>query len=130
MPTCRALRVLVLGAQVLILERINMWKLGLLWWKFKKELLMVWAMLRNPAAPALSKLVVLLAAIYIVSPVDLIPDVLPVLGWLDDGVISMLLFKLAFKLLPKEMYNSLKAQFEKKGGKVDNVIDVVDVKPK
>jgi uncharacterized membrane protein YkvA (DUF1232 family) len=122
-----------------------MWKLGLLWWKFKKELMMVWAMLRNPAAPALSKLVVLLAAVYIISPVDLIPDVIPILGWLDDGVIAMLLFKLAFKLLPKEMYDSLKAQFEKKGGKVDDaaftttdttktkaqdVSDVVDVKTK
>lgn len=92
---------------------------------------MVWAMLRNPAAPALSKLVVLLAAVYIISPVDLIPDVIPVLGWIDDGIISMLLFKLAFKLLPKEMYESLKAQFERKGGKVGNVVDdVVDVKPK
>jgi uncharacterized membrane protein YkvA (DUF1232 family) len=120
-----------------------MWKLGLLWWKFKKEIMMVWAMMRNPAAPALSKLVVLLAAVYIISPVDLIPDVIPILGWIDDGVISMLLFKLAFKLLPKEMYESLKAQFEKKGGKVDDaaftksdqpvkakVDDVVDVKAK
>jgi uncharacterized membrane protein YkvA (DUF1232 family) len=119
-----------------------MWKLGLLWWKFKKELLMVWAMLRNPAAPALSKLVVLLAAVYIISPVDLVPDLIPILGWLDDGVVAMLLFKLAFKLLPREMYESLKAQFEKKGRKVDDaaftktepakakVDDVVDVKPK
>jgi uncharacterized membrane protein YkvA (DUF1232 family) len=119
-----------------------MWKLGVLWWKFKKEIMMVWAMLRNPTAPALSKLVVLLAAVYIISPVDLIPDVIPILGWLDDGVIAMLLFKLAFKLLPKEMYESLKAQFEKKGGKVDDaafaksettktkVDDVVDVKAK
>lgn len=97
-----------------------MWKLGLLWWKFKKELMMVWAMLRNPAAPALSKLVVLLAAVYIISPVDIVPDVIPILGWLDDGVVSILLFKLAFKLLPKEMYDSLKAQFEKKGDKVDD----------
>jgi uncharacterized membrane protein YkvA (DUF1232 family) len=119
-----------------------MWKLGLLWWKFKKEIMMVWAMLRNPAAPALSKLVVLLAAVYIISPVDLIPDVIPILGWLDDGVIAMLLFKLAFKLLPKEMYDSLKSQFEKKGGKVDDAAftkseavkakpnDVTDVKSK
>jgi uncharacterized membrane protein YkvA (DUF1232 family) len=119
-----------------------MWKLGVLWWKFKTEILMVWAMLRNPAAPALSKLVVLLAAVYIISPVDLVPDVIPILGWLDDGVIAMLLFKLAFKLLPKEMYESLKAQYEKKGGKVDDaaftkpepakakVDDVVDVKAK
>ena len=119
-----------------------MWKLGALWWKFKKEIMMVWAMLRNPAAPAISKLVALLAAVYIISPVDLVPDVIPILGWLDDGVVSILLFKLAFKLLPKEMYESLKAQFEKKGGKVDDaafkksettkakVDDVVDVKAK
>jgi uncharacterized membrane protein YkvA (DUF1232 family) len=91
-----------------------MWKFGVLWWKFKTEILMVWAMLRNPATPAISKIVALLAAVYIISPVDLVPDVIPVLGWIDDGVVSMLLFKLAFKLLPKEMYDSLKAQFEKK----------------
>ena len=119
-----------------------MWKLGALWWKFKKEILMVWAMLRNPAAPGKAKLVALLAAVYIISPVDLVPDVIPILGWIDDGVVAILLFKLAFKLLPKEMYDSLKAQFEKKGGKVNDaaftqtapaktkVDDVVDVKPK
>ena len=87
-------------------------------------------------------MVALLSAVYIISPVDLVPDVIPILGWLDDGVISIILFKLAFKLLPKEMYESLKAQFETKGGKVDDaaftktettknkVDDVVDVKPK
>jgi uncharacterized membrane protein YkvA (DUF1232 family) len=119
-----------------------MWKLGVLWWKFKKEIMMVWAMLRNPAAPGIAKIVALLAAVYIISPVDLVPDVIPILGWIDDGVVSILLFKLAFKLLPKEMYESLKAQFEKKGGIVDdaafpksgttkaNVDDVVDVKAK
>lgn len=119
-----------------------MWKLGALWWKFKKEIMMVWAMLRNPAAPGIAKLVALLAAVYIISPVDLLPDVIPILGWIDDGVVSILLFKLAFKLLPKEMYESLKAQFEKKGGKVDagafktsatlktKVNDVVDVTTK
>ena len=119
-----------------------MWKLGALWWKFKKEIMMVWAMLRNPAAPSLAKLVALLAAVYIISPVDLVPDVIPILGWIDDGVVSILLFKLAFKLLPKEMYESLKAQFEKKGGNVNEaafkksgptkakVDDVVDVKAK
>ena len=123
-----------------------MWKLGALWWKFKKEIMMVWAMLRNPAAPGVAKLVALLAAVYIISPVDLVPDVIPILGWIDDGVVSILLFKLAFKLLPNDMYESLKAQFEKKGGKVDAAAfakaepaatssktkfdDVVDVKPK
>jgi hypothetical protein len=33
-------------------EELAMWKLGALWWKFKKEIMMVFAMLRNPTAPA------------------------------------------------------------------------------
>ena len=123
-------------------EELAMWKLGALWWKFKKEIMMVFAMLKNPTAPAIAKLVALLAAVYIVSPVDLVPDVIPILGWIDDGVIAILLFKLAFKLLPKDLYESLKAQYEKKGGKVNDadfaktptnkskVADVVDVKVK
>ena len=119
-----------------------MWKFGALWWKFKKEIMMVFAMLKNPTAPAIAKLVALLAAVYIVSPVDLVPDVIPILGWIDDGVIAILLFKLAFKLLPKDLYESLKAQYEKKGGNVNDadfaktptnkskVANVVDVKVK
>ena len=94
-----------------------MWKLGALWFKFKTEIQMVWAMLRNPAAPMAAKITAILAAVYIISPVDLIPDVIPILGWLDDGVIAYVLIKLAFKFLPKDMYESLKAQFHKKGVK-------------
>ncbi len=106
-----------------------MWKLGALWWKFKKEIMMVFAMLKNPTAPAIAKLVALLAAVYIVSPVDLVPDVIPILGWIDDGVIAILLFKLAFKLLPKDLYESLKAQYEKKGGKKVNDTDIAKNSP-
>ena len=106
-----------------------MWKLGALWWKFKKEIMMVLAMLRNPTAPVIAKLVALLAAVYIVSPVDLVPDVIPILGWIDDGVIAILLFKLAFKLLPKDLYESLKAQYEKKGGNTINDKDIAKGSP-
>lgn len=94
-----------------------MWKLGALWFRFKTEILMVWAMLRNPAAPLAAKATAILAAVYIISPVDLIPDVIPILGWLDDGLIAYVLIKLAFKFLPKDMYESLKTQFEKKNVK-------------
>ena len=106
-----------------------MWKFGALWWKFKKEIMMVFAMLRNPTAPVIAKLVALLAAVYIVSPVDLVPDVIPTLGWIDDGVIAILLFKLAFKLLPKDLYESRKAQHEKKGGKKVNDKDFAKNSP-
>ena len=94
-----------------------MWKLGALWFMFKTEILMLWAMLRNPAAPMVSKVTAILAVVYIIMPVDLVPDIIPILGWLDDGIIAYVLIKLAFKFLPKDMYESLKAQFDKKSVK-------------
>ncbi|MDQ3264876.1 MAG: DUF1232 domain-containing protein [Myxococcota bacterium] len=45
--------------------------------------------LRDPAVALWRKGAGLMAAIYVISPIDLIPDILPVLGWMDDvGVAS------------------------------------------
>jgi uncharacterized membrane protein YkvA (DUF1232 family) len=45
---------------------------------------------RDPRPSIFGKLFVLAAVLYAVSPVDLIPDVVPVVGWLDDiGVMSL-----------------------------------------
>jgi uncharacterized membrane protein YkvA (DUF1232 family) len=47
---------------------------------------------RDPQASLAGKIFVLLAVVYVVSPLDLIPDVIPVIGWLDDiGVIGVAL---------------------------------------
>lgn len=48
--------------------------------------------LRDREAPLLPRLFVLIALVYVLSPVDLIPDAIPILGWLDDvGVLSLAL---------------------------------------
>jgi len=45
---------------------------------------------RDPAASLIGKGFVLLALVYVISPADAIPDVLPVVGWLDDiGVMGL-----------------------------------------
>ena len=45
---------------------------------------------RDREASILGKLFVLAAVVYVISPVDLIPDAFPVIGWLDDmGVMSL-----------------------------------------
>jgi uncharacterized membrane protein YkvA (DUF1232 family) len=45
---------------------------------------------RDREASILGKLFVLLAVVYVISPVDLIPDAFPIVGWLDDmGVMSL-----------------------------------------
>jgi len=45
----------------------------------------VWRFLRDPAAPKASKVLALLTLVYVVSPIDAIPDyIVPFLGWCDD----------------------------------------------
>ena len=47
---------------------------------------------KDSAVPRWRKWVGLLAVLYVLSPIDVIPDVLPVIGWLDDlGVIGLAL---------------------------------------
>lgn len=85
-----------------------MWKLGKLWALLRNELALVWALLRDPHAPAAAKLTALLAVLYVVSPVDLVSDLIPVLGWIDDGLIAVLLLRLATHFLPPEVHAALK----------------------
>ena len=60
-----------------------------------------------------AKIATVLAALYVISPIDFIPDTIPILGWLDDGMIGYLLLQLAFKFLPDELLASLR---ERTGG--------------
>ena len=85
-----------------------MWKLGLLLTKFRKELLLAWAVLRDPRSPKAAKIATLLAALYVISPIDFIPDAIPILGWLDDGLIGYFLLQMAFKFLPEDLLQSLR----------------------
>lgn len=85
-----------------------MWKLGRLLTVFRKELMLAWAVLRDPRSPKAAKLFTVLAALYVVSPIDFVPDTIPVLGWLDDGMIGFLLLQLAFKFLPADLLASLR----------------------
>ena len=89
-----------------------MWKLGKLFAMFRKELLLAWAVLRDPRTPKSAKLAVVLAVLYVVSPIDLVSDFIPILGWLDDGLIAWLLLRLAFRFLPPELMTALRAKVQ------------------
>ena len=55
--------------------------------------------------PLLPKIIVLIAAGYALSPIDLIPDFIPVLGYVDDIIILPALIALAVKVIPPEIMN-------------------------
>lgn len=96
---------------------MKLWRVfPLLLWRFRREAKMVWAMLVNARTPLIAKVVAIAGLLYLASPVDFVPDLIPILGWLDDGVIVTLLLSLAFKLLPRELYEELR----KKTGRKDD----------
>jgi uncharacterized membrane protein YkvA (DUF1232 family) len=65
------------------------------------RLLRVLALLRDPRTPALPRIAVLLAVLYLISPVDLLPgSVMPVIGWLDDLTFVWLALRWLVKSTP------------------------------
>lgn len=62
--------------------------------------------LAHPHTPWLSRILLGAAIAYFVSPIDLIPDMIPVLGQLDDLLIVPGLFYLALRLIPAEVIHS------------------------
>jgi len=56
---------------------------------------------RNPAVPRRAKVALAVAGLWVLSPIDLIPEFLPVIGPLDDVVVVALAFRYAAKQLPR-----------------------------
>jgi uncharacterized membrane protein YkvA (DUF1232 family) len=93
---------------------VRMLRWGLLLTRFRKELLLAWSIFRDARTPTSAKLATLAAVLYVLSPVDVLPDLIPVLGWLDDGILALLLLKLAQRLLPGDLLTSLKAKIDQR----------------
>ena len=64
---------------------------------------MLWFARSHPKTPLIAKLLVIVTVAYALSPIDLIPDFIPVLGYLDDLIIVPVLIWLTVKLLPDEV---------------------------
>ncbi len=76
----------------------------------KRDVLALWLAARDPRVPWYAKAVAGAVAAYALSPIDLIPDFIPVLGYLDDLVIVPLGILLAVKLVPSDVMAELRAE--------------------
>lgn len=68
--------------------------------RIKRDSVTLWFAWRSPATPVLVKALCGCVVTYALSPIDLIPDFIPVLGYLDDALLLPGLIWLAVRLLP------------------------------
>ena len=66
----------------------------------KRKILTLYYAFKDPRTPLYAKLTTVSAILYLLSPIDLVPDIVPVAGYIDDLVVVPLLLGLAEKLLP------------------------------
>ena len=76
----------------------------------KTELIVLYYVYRHPGTGIIPRIVIAIAIGYALSPVDLIPDFIPVLGYLDDLVIIPALIALAIRLTPPEVLKECRNQ--------------------
>lgn len=84
--------------------------------RLKANLILLWLCCRQPDMPWLPKIVALVTVAYAVSPIDLIPDFIPVLGFLDDVILLPLGIALALRLIPDGLQQRCRPEAEAMAG--------------
>lgn len=90
-----------------MLDRLKTWAKAL-----RRDIVALWLAARDPRVPWAAKLLAGAVAAYALSPIDLIPDFIPVLGVLDDVLIVPAGIWLALRLIPADVMAQLRARAE------------------
>lgn len=78
----------------------------------KRDALLLWFARKHPDTPLLTKVLCVATLLYAVSPIDFVPDIIPILGLLDDAIVLPILMWLAIRILPASVTISCGAQAE------------------
>lgn len=87
-----------------LLQQAKQWA-----WALKRDVVALWIAARDQRTPWYAKAVAGCVAAYALSPIDLIPDFVPVLGYVDDLLVVPLGVLLAIKLIPAELMTEYRA---------------------
>jgi len=92
--------------------------------KLKANLMVMYLAYRDPRVPLFTKIFAICVVAYAFSPVDLIPDFIPILGYLDDFILVPLGVYIAIRMFPREVLQEYrtKAEERRKVGKPKNWI--------
>lgn len=80
--------------------------------QLKADIPAVFIALRKKETPLLPKVLAGVTIAYALSPIDLIPDFIPVIGYLDDIILLPLLVALTIRLIPEEVFARCRKEAE------------------
>ena len=87
----------------------------------KRDVVALWIAARDPCTPFSAKLVAGAVAAHALSPIDLIPDFIPVLGYLDDLLIVPLGILISVRLIPEALMTDFRRQALEREGKPTSI---------
>ena len=101
-------------------ERAKQWAHAI-----KQDIYAVWLAARDTRTPLVAKVLAFAVAAYAISPIDLIPDFIPVLGYLDDLIIVPLGIVLIVRLIPLALMAELRVAASKEAKRPVSLIGAV-----
>ncbi|MBT4515936.1 MAG: DUF1232 domain-containing protein [Chloroflexi bacterium] len=72
-------------------------------WLILPAIRLAWGLFLDRRVRTITKVLPILAVLYVLSPLDLLPDIIPVVGWMDDLIVAGGLLLLFFILAPTEV---------------------------
>jgi uncharacterized membrane protein YkvA (DUF1232 family) len=81
--------------------------------QIKRDAVTLWFAYRHPGTPWFAKALAAFVVAYALSPIDLIPDFIPVLGYLDDALLLPGLIWLNIRLIPADVLKECRARADK-----------------
>jgi len=78
----------------------------------KKQIPAIFLAMKRRDTPLLAKIFALITIAYALSPIDFVPDFIPILGYLDDIIILPLLVTITIKLIPDSILNECQKEAE------------------
>ena len=80
--------------------------------ELKRKVGVLYLAFQNPKTPWYAKLLIGVVVSYALSPIDLVPDFIPVLGYLDDLILIPAGIALSIKLIPAEVINECEEKID------------------
>ena len=101
-------RALAISTFMAIFQSIKLWAS-----RITRDAVTLWFAYRHPGTPWFAKALAAFVVAYALSPIDLIPDFIPVLGYVDDALLLPALIWLNIRLIPAAVLDECRAQADK-----------------